>query len=50
MLDFFVDDFLVAVDREVVTLLGDVGLGNAEALSRSLVVFSSLAFPLLPTT
>ena len=30
--DFFVDDFLVAVEREVVALRGDVGFGDAEAL------------------
>ena len=30
--DFVVDDFLVAVEREVVALRGDVGLGHAEAL------------------
>ena len=30
--DFGVDDFLVAVEREVVALRGEVGLGHAEAL------------------
>jgi hypothetical protein len=30
--DFFVDDFLVAVDGEVVALRGDVGLGDKERL------------------
>ena len=29
---FFVNDFLVAVEREVVALRGDVGLGHAETL------------------
>ena len=30
--DFFVDDFLVAVEREVVALRGDLGFGHAETL------------------
>ena len=30
--DFFVNDFLVAVEREVVALRGNVGLGHAETL------------------
>lgn len=30
--DFFVDDFLVAVEREVIALGGDVGFGDEEAL------------------
>lgn len=32
MRDFFVDDFLVAVNREVVALRGDVGFGDEEGL------------------
>ena len=32
MLHFLVDDFLVAVQAEVVSLRNDVGFGNAEAL------------------
>ena len=35
MLDFLVDDFLVAVEREVIALGRDVGLWNAEALGGS---------------
>ena len=31
--DFFVDDFLVAVEREVVALRGNVGLGDEEDCS-----------------
>ena len=30
--DFFMDDFLVAVERQIVALRGDVSFGDAEAL------------------
>src|SRR5947207_2572877 len=33
MLDRLMHDFLVATERKVVVLLGDVGFGNAKALS-----------------
>ena len=39
--DFFVDDFLVAIEGEIVALRGDVGLGHAETLRGARTVISS---------
>jgi len=44
MRDFGVDDFLEAVEREVVTLRDEVGLGHAEAL-RGAGGLGGLAWP-----